>query len=1186
MAITKKILLGGINSDDVEHIIDTKDYLNALNMRFITNENGKAGKMTDVEGTVMKNALFNGSTTIPFVLPTGTNTTIGVVEDPRRNRVIFFNKNSNNNNGIYCYDYLANVVYKVVDYSQVVGGLEFGSDIHSCAIMGDVVYWTDGDTPQKKINIEAGIKGNHPSYVSDYAAYTFPMAASVLGLVRNQPAYPLLASKSNDAAYLNNFIKNEAFQFCYRFVYRDFEVSTFSPLSILLNYNLSESNLNRIEINIPTAQKIQQDVIRIEIAVKYVYGNKYSIVKVWDYLKDATAIANHNSGTATALRYYFYNDTIGVSVDDATATKPFDSIPLLSETLEIAKDRLFLGNNTDGYASPSTTSLSNSLNTTSGTTPTGQWYQIQYYKISDPTAYYAYVLKITNILAEGYYIPSIGGPFENTPLPTSVDFTTYIRIATDEDSLRNYVDGGLGGIKATAVISLTPDTATITNAPSSSGLVGKTVFKSDSYYKLGVVFYDEAGRKCGVVTNDTASTKAVIPDRNYASIAYTESVNWALSNASSAIEIPDWARYYGIVMTKCLRTNFFMQARADYVGYISKDSTTGEFEAPVTSYSATAYGIVVQAKSLNSFGIGYAYQAGDILKLYKSGVTTAPLSLAVKGTYSDYVIVELKDIGLTGSTNYFYELYTPYTLSFNEYYYETGNTYLVNNPGTPSRSYSSLTGTITGDVTILQRNTSYLVEAMSPNDTYWKNWITNAGRVNIVNAGKQTKKRTSVYFSDVRILGTESNGLSSFDALNQYELPYELSAVRKLQLVNKVETEGTLMLAIGENETAVMYLGETQVFDNTGSSFLAKSSGVIGNVNVLRGSYGTINPESVCRFAGSVYWFDANKGCMVAFNESGLNNISDMKMFNHWKKVGQDILANGKKIYGGIDPYNGEVLMYAPYKSVIPVGIILSDTIVSSTNHSYSAGSGSITLTLTSDCTYTISSTNNVTITYAGETITNAGSSGVFVARTGINNISVTAAASGTITLNLIQESIYDTYNALDATWGYSIANNRWETKYSFKPDWMNMVGNRLISFYNGIPYVHNGPINNFYGRVYDSAVAIVHSEGGNSIKVYKYLSVEGDTPDYVHIRTEIPYVQSTDILKDEFVIREGVNYAAIKRDRLSPNDTGTYDSKMFTGDQMRGEVAKIMIVYKAPTTKKSIKFIDIDFDLSIGQTV
>jgi hypothetical protein len=150
----------------------------------------------------------------------------------------------------------------------------------------------------------------------------------------------------------------------------------------------------------------------------------------------------------------------------------------------------------------------------------------------------------------------------------------------------------------------------------------------------------------------------------------------------------------------------------------------------------------------------------------------------------------------------------------------------------------------------------------------------------------------------------------------------------------------------------------------------------------------------------------------------------------------------------------------------------------------------------------------------------------------------------------------------------------------------MNMVGNRLISFYNGIPYVHNGPINNFYGRVYDSAVAIVHSEGGNSIKVYKYLSVEGDTPDYVHIRTEIPYVQSTDILKDEFVIREGVNYAAIKRDRLSPNVTGTYDSKMFTGDQMRGEVAKIMIVYKAPTTKKSIKFIDIDFDLSIGQTV
>jgi len=52
----------------------------------------------------------------------------------------------------------------------------------------------------------------------------------------------------------------------------------------------------------------------------------------------------------------------------------------------------------------------------------------------------------------------------------------------------------------------------------------------------------------------------------------------------------------------------------------------------------------------------------------------------------------------------------------------------VSNPGISSRTYSTISGQIHGDVTILKRNDTaadYLAEAMSPIDKYWMNWSTS-----------------------------------------------------------------------------------------------------------------------------------------------------------------------------------------------------------------------------------------------------------------------------------------------------------------------------------------------------------------------------------------------------------------------------------------------------------------------------
>lgn len=1250
--ISKKLLVGGINADDSHILLDPKEYLNAFNLRFTTSENGSVGEMSNIEGNTLLNTTINSTgTTTTWSLPSGTNRTIGAYEDTPNKRVFFFNWNYNGEHGIYCYDSKVGLVYTVLVSSNTNDGLSFSNDITGVAMIGSLLYWTDGVNPQRRINVDAAIKANHPTYSTTYDAYktmilgvitpgsgytngtytnisltggtgsgakaTFTIAggavtsvvvtyggvgyvvgdtlsasgvvggsgfsvqvksliaSSVINVIRNQPAYPVTVNKGSDGTYPNNLIQGEAFQFAYRFIYRDFETSVFSPFSKLMNINTATENTagyDYISVTIPLAQHIEQDVIRVEVAVKYILGGKMSVIKTFD-----SGFEAHN--ISTALTFKFYNDTVGVSVDDATSVKEFDSVPITSGALEIAKNRLFLGNNYDGYASPSTTSLSTSSTTVGSPSISANWKQLNY--MISFTVYHFWFVDVGGISASGFYRSTGGTPTPDdypTSYPTTLAWSNMVYIGNSMTSIYAYLTT-VHGTTITSSNSLgvtsSGHTITITGGPSVIGTSDQNIFKTDATYKLGVVFYDFAGRRCGVVTND--SCKETTADRTYADLVATSKIDWTLSNSSALTEIPSWASYYSILMTKCMRTSYFIQMKADGLIYIKKDSTTGVYATDAT-YADTHFGLGINVKSLYSNGLGYAYQEGDILKLYLSS-GAAPTSLKVKDTWNDYVIVDLYNYSTY--TAAVYEIYTPYTKSATEVYYEQGDMYSILNPGTSSRTYSTVLGSVKGDITSIQRtisSTPYQFEAMAPIDKYWKQWNTNGGRPNIEITAKPVQKKVSVYWSNVVMLGTEINGLSTFDSLDQMQLPVELSSIKYLGLVNKIESEGTVMLAIGEQETASLYLGEAQVFDNTGNSFLASSSGVIGNINVLRGSFGTLNPESIVRYLGSVYWFDSIKGAHVRYDNNGLTPVSNNKMMKYFRKVGQDMMSNSSlKIFGGVDPYHGEFLMYAPRASYKPKNTVLSDMSLYTTSISYS-GSGSVFVSLYAGYLYKITLSSGVTASYNGESITDT-----FIADDS-DYISISAPSSGSFTLQILLRGIYEAYDGQGGTWAYQPGIDRYTSQYSFRPEWMSLVANRLITFKAGKPYIHNSTTyNTFYGDSHHSAIAFVHNEAGNVTKTYTSFDTAGTTPDVVHVRTEIPNVQSSDIRLADFRVKEGVNYSAIYRDRLSPNVTGTADEKVSKGDVIRGEVAKFMVVFFSPLTIIRQKFADIGFSLSRG---
>lgn len=911
--ISKKIFLKGINQDDSYQLLDKSDYLNALNIRFASTERGKVGRLENIAGNVLKD----------LTLPAGVNQTIGAYEDTPNHRIFFFNKNSNGSHGIYCYDSDTDTTMTVLLSSQVTGGLGFNNFIHSVAMAGNLLYWTDG-VNARRINVEASIKLNNAGYTTTVAPYTSPISQSVISLIRNQPWAPLSVVKANDSTYVNNFIKDNAVQFSYRFIYRDGEVSTFSPLSVLMNYNNAAENAapvkNCIDVAIPLVQKIEQDVTKVEIAVRYALDGATSIIK--EFINGFTA---HNAGTALTFRYY--GDTVSVAIDNATAVKPFDSIPLTTKTLEIAKNRLFLANNTDGYDTPTTTSLVAVAQSGGDAVVKGQWYKLVY-RIAGMTVTY-YVILMNDISVPGYYIPASQ---PTLPIPaTDVAFGTLTFIGANIPAIALYL-----GIPQSDVLQLVYQgpTVNITGVVSTS-IIGSKVFKSDANYRVGIVFYDAAGRKSGVVADGSVA----IPDRTYNSVSFITRINWSLDNNNNpTAQIPVWATHYSIVRTKCLRTSFFVQSRTVEVQYIDRNPTTGAYGTLHNTYDPTRFGVAVNAEALFSNGLGYKYQEGDILKLYIPG--GAKYTLSVKDEYGEYIICELQSVG-SNIVDALFEVYTPYVGLPTEPYYEVSQTYAIDNAGENTRKFSVISGSIQGDVHMIQRTipSTHLCEAMAPIDKYWKNWFTDIGRVNIPLTIGTANKPVSVYYSNVFIPGTATNGLSTFEAPSQTNLPTDLYQINRLILTSKVQYEGTVMLAIGEQETATVYIGESQVFDNTGSSFLATTSGVIGNINIMKGSYGTIHPESAAKWKGAVVFFDANKGAWVKYDVNGLFPISSNKMEKYFRLVGQDLLDYIKnpaeynyaspdlplRVLGAVDPYHEEFICSMPRMFLNPKNTVLED---------------------------------------------------------------------------------------------------------------------------------------------------------------------------------------------------------------------------------------------------------------------
>ena len=187
-----------------------------------------------------------------------------------------------------------------------------------------------------------------------------------------------------------------------------------------------------------------------------------------------------------------------------------------------------------------------------------------------------------------------------------------------------------------------------------------------------------------------------------------------------------------------------------------------------------------------------------------------------------------------------------------------------------------------------------------------------------------------------------------------------------------------------------------------------------------------------------------------------------------------------------------------------------------------------------------------------------------------------------------IGDRIYP-YDILDNTGKvlvYKISKERWVGAYTFQPHYFVATGNDLYSLKDGGIYRHNekNVFNKFYDAACKARIMFAVNKNPSAVKIILSASLEGNLkPVFTHFRSEVPYEQSSDLVKGDYVDREGQFYAGLLRDRWSPNVTGSHDEKMIKGDRMRTAALRCMMEFDETLAQVYVRFANVTYNISTG---
>ena len=1129
--IEERLFTQGMNKDLDVRLIQNGQYIDALNIRAVSTDNGRDGAIENVKSNTLKNE--DSATSSSYTMPDGLNRCIGNIEDELNSRTFYFVWNSEGNHLILMYNQKSDQITEVVkdnDYASVTtfssggsyssgeivesssgsgvyaeariavnfssyGGdnnffntyifepvgnyLDFKEDnlIQSTIVRKDdqtFVFWTDdydeeGNDRIRYINIERALGELDVDYPTNLKKQHFDVSPDA-------PLFRPTVDSTYDSSQDSNFLRGKFFQFKYRYVYWDGQPSPWSPYSRMEVYEhnslYSGTNFhNRIDITVykPTNSFVKT----IEVAAK--------------------DCGDGNSGDWNII------ETI-----DATESPDIASISTYGVT--------------DGAdVEPNSYTIS--------------WYNNgKWETVSQDEAGYDYSF-----------------------VPQSAKA---IQILNDNRlSVANTKIGY--DISSVDPSNLFTISAPLTN-PSLSSTTSSYVktFKKGVSYQVGIRYSDGKGRVTTAII-DPSNYVVNTPWSDASSSAYSEVVNIRLS-IDDSFQPPTWAKTWQIVIRPASDIAY-EGSTPDFIQFpIKLSSTNGNTKlANLTSiYGAAGNYVLITKNCIDTWNydhfdnknVSYTFSDGDRVRVYTDASyqsqPSAVSDMALAGdvtTGGENFTIRPDTTAVGFSDEDVFEFYSTNSTPAN-IWYEMGSAKKCGYDANEEWAHLSLTGipqngNTSSDVDQVVSSTNCVTTVVDGDCflAYFPWWggtnmpITDSsGRVNVGSGYIETawadhafssrsndRGRANTY---IKVLyGSNFNGRSETEARIHFSQPIvaetdraDFSLMYDLDFVdNNIQKGGiqymyqmTSNLYIFQEDRIGYRPVARQILEDLSSQQLVGVSGeILGDINYLPYNYGiSTNPESFAVYGGDMFCVDAKRNAVLRVRGGQVENIAANGMEFYFDAALQALrYYNKAKIYGG---YDREFEEYV-------VSINLEYRTSGLTTQSYSDPAfwctdptGDSVFALNPDglldlgLPETFTETNSIRYLESATDYLREATGTEYRSVIGgrielIGLDGLTVYTSGDPTRTTLVASVKDTV-------AFSNKSNMWVSRYSFHPETMGSSQMRLVTFKDGELYLHNDPqeteYGSFYGTQYNSTIKLPLNAANGQDKLYNTIGLVGDS--------------------------------------------------------------------------------------------
>lgn len=445
--------------------------------------------------------------------------------------------------------------------------------------------------------------------------------------------------------------------------------------------------------------------------------------------------------------------------------------------------------------------------------------------------------------------------------------------------------------------------------------------KSGGRKKFAFMHVDKVNRRHNIYTDDR--TEVYIPFTTEDVNDYYPSIPSQQANGVFDIGFtinstpPAWADKLYVLRTKDLNYGAYIQfplSEALYVQRYDVDAPEGSPNIIETTFETrTAREIYL---GLNQAIIDYSefktgskksvwdYVEGDRVRFIRksNGQLYEQLyDLPILGQRDNYLIIEAQDVLGKVEEGTLVEVYRKIPQTDTEFFYEIHTCVDIANGQYVTPTFNVSTGDsyrrertvpIAGVGTV-----SSFIEDDSVSD-FHSSQVQDIGRINIDdNTFGRLERANAIRFSNKYIEGSKINGLSEFDGLNVVDIGRNFGDIKLMRVTDSGDLREVL-LTVFENRALSFYVGSSIITDLTGSDIVSLSNEVLGTYRVLKGDYGTVNPESAALKDGNVYWWDFGRRKFIRYSVNGLDAISDIGL----KGFCAEEITSGKTI-GTYDDY-------------------------------------------------------------------------------------------------------------------------------------------------------------------------------------------------------------------------------------------------------------------------------------------